>query len=184
MTVKEYIETTKKPYIKIGAKRGSAFIYCGDPKKFMEFEQEYNTAESERLINLAIKLESELKDFYPHYKKLFFKQYKEFKKDKADGGKNKNFKKYKTIAEYIKHLKKLRELDHKRLESSLARTIERRDTFTDISTREIKETYPSTLTNKYGFKDEIVLFKGYEAGKYWDLDEYENGGELGVVEYE
>lgn len=184
MTVKEYIETTKKPYIKIGAKNGSSFIFCGDPKKFMEFEQEYNPKERQRLISIVIKLENELENFYPNYKKIIFRQYKEYKKYKINGGNNKNFKKYKTVAEYVEHLKRLREKDYERLESSLKRNTKYRDIFTDISTREVKEVYPSILTNKYGFIDEIVLFKGYETGKYWDLDEYENGGELGVVEYE
>ena len=182
MIVKEYIQTTKKPYIKIGANKGDGFIYCGDPKEFIEFEQKYNAVELQRLIERVNKLERELAGFYPAYKRLMFRRYKDFKKDKANGGKNKHFKKYKTIADYIAYLKTLRIQDHKRLEKSLELAIKRRDTFTDIGTREVKEIYPSISVNKYGFKDEIVLFKGKESGSYWDLDEYENGGELGVNE--
>ena len=92
MIVKEYIQTTKKPYIKIGANKGSGFIYCGDPKEFIEFEQEYNEIERQRLIDLVNKLERELENFYPAYKRLMFRRYKDFKKDKANGGKDKSLR--------------------------------------------------------------------------------------------
>lgn len=180
MTVKEYIETTKAPYIKIGAKNGSSFIFCGTPKDFTEFEQHFNPREKKRLEDTEARLTNELINFYPNYKKIFFRQYKEFKKDKLNGGKNKNFKAFENIQEYLNHLKELREKDHYRLENSLSITKLRRENYTELNTRQVKEIYPSILTNKYGYKDEIILFKGYETGKYWDLDEYENDGELGA----
>ena len=182
MTVEEYIRNTKAPYIKLGAKDGNSFIYCGTPKDFIEFAADFTENEPIRLEENFKKLTHELKRFPAAYKRLMKRNYLAFKKDKIyppkEIDKKSDISKYKNAQEYVHYLVLTREMDHKKLVVRFNRAEKALKVYKPIMEREIVETYPSILTNKYGYKDEIVVMTGLEIGKYWDLDEYENGGEL------
>lgn len=182
MTVEEYIKSTKAPYIKLAAEKGTCFIFCGTPKDFLEFAADFTRNEPIRLEERVERLSKELKDFPTQYKKMMIKNYMKFKKDKIyppkEIDKKSEIARYKNAKAYVHHLVLLREMDHEKLIKALNNARRLIKHYKPIMERDIVETYPSVLVNKYGYKDEIVIMTGYENGKYWDLTEYENGGEI------
>ena len=136
----------------------------------------------ESLAETVDRCSTELKRFPQTYKRVMIESYKAYKKEKLNPpkkiDKTSEISKYKTAKDYVHHLIAVREATRERLKRALSKARYRLKTFKPLDGRRVIETYESVFTNKYGFKDEIVLVEGYEMGKFWDLDEYEAGGEI------
>ena len=180
MTVYDYLKD-KDGYIKIGAQKGSNFIFCGTADKFIEIEPEMSAAILHGLIKEKETVIREVEKIDEKYANTFARNIQAFQIDYLRGTKGLKreyrFRKYNSLYEYKEGLEKEKEKEENRLIKRIEFLTHRIEKFTPIRTREVREHYPSQITNRHGVKDEIVLFKGVESGKYWDLDEYENGVE-------
>lgn len=185
MTIREYINTgNKETYIKLGAKDGGAFIYCGkiaDAESFLKEYDDLYIARCENNLKIVTReLEILKSGGFKRTAERLIKEFKEYSKAKKKGGagfrKDKKLEPFKTLTEYKRHLKRYEQELLIKTEKRIDRLIKKIQSYTAILTREVVETYPSTLVNEDGFKDEIVLYKGEELGYSWDLTEFRRGG--------
>ena len=181
MKLEEFIQDYNEAYVKIGAHHGSGFIFCGLGKDFLGYEENYSIERREWLQKQIINNANQIRFYDAKQDALFLRNCNRFindlRKSKQDEKykRAKEFKDFATLDDYMESLKreryKLLERYYKR-EKTLTKMLDR---YTPIRDREVKEVYKSVLPNKYGVKDTIILYKGTESGKYWDITEFEEG---------
>lgn len=181
MTVEEYLNGSDADYIKLGAKGGQSFIFCGrleDAKKFLET---YDKPCVEKLHANLLRVIHEhallLNGGFNKTAERLIEQYKRYRQERKNGGaKNKKLEPFKTLTAYKRHLKKMDQEEIKRLERRIERCNKRLQNYTPILSREIVEIYQAILYNEDGATPTIIIFQGDEAGNSWDLTEFRNGG--------
>ena len=182
MTIQDLIDSGSRN-VKLGADRGSAFVYCGNIAEcdiqFLDKEitdgYKQNIENAERRIKT---LKAKPKD-YESYKKncetrliRAINQYKnkvEFAGGAVDETEIEKIREEHrpTPKKHQDYLLKI-ETDLKYARSQKRSNGRKLKEYTTISSREIKETYPSITE-----KATIVIFEGVEAGWAWDSREYE-----------
>ena len=173
MTVREYMKEDPEKYIKLGAQKGSGFIFCGQCKDFASFEKVYNKKELKRLQRLLKEIEDSLTGFRKKSEERLLRRVKDFANDQLDGTKKAEFVKFRNIEDFIKRVRESESAEYHRLTKQKEIVSMRIYFFTDVGERELMAFNDSITENSKGIRDEIVLFHGYEMGDYWDLDEIE-----------
>jgi hypothetical protein len=185
MTVKEYLDTNNALYIKLGAKSGQSFIYCGLSADARDFLETYDEPYKEKLHNNLLRAIHEhaqlINGSFNKVAERLIEQYKEYRRDRRKGGdaykKNKKLEAFKSLAAYKRHLKRLEQKEIVKAEIRIERYTKRFQNYTPILDRLIVDTYESILRNEDGYIDTIVIYEGDEAGIAWDLTEFRRGGQ-------
>jgi hypothetical protein len=184
MTIKEYLDNTKANYIKVGAKDGGGFIYCGkvsDAKSFLKEFDEPQLEKYEASLRAAKHDYEHLKSGgFASTKERLIEQYKQYRREKKKGGddfkKDKKLEPFKSLTAYKKYLEQLEQDLTIKAERRVERATKRIQNYTELLSRDVLKVYPSILENEDGFIDEIIIYKGDEAGNAWDLTEFRRGG--------
>lgn len=185
MTVKEYLDANNALYIKLGAKSGQSFIYCGLSADARDFLETYDEPYIEKLHNNLLRAIHEhaqlINGSFNKVAERLIEQYKEYRRDRRKGGdaykKNKKLEAFKSLAAYKRHLKRLEQKEIVKAEIRIERYTKRFQNYTPILDRKVIDTYESVLLNEDGFIDTIVIYEGDEAGIAWNLTEFRKGGQ-------
>ena len=177
MRVSEFInKLDADEYVKLGAKGGAGFIFCGQVKDFGEVSDGYNrvlkSSLTDKLHSAKTKLDHwETEEKSRKDKKLIlFKQYKEHHDAVV-----KAYEKFDTIEEFEEYLNKDAEKRLRNLKTRYFKLQKSYDNFTGINDRKIKDVHSSVLRNSHDEYDTIILFEGTEIGQWWTVEEYERG---------
>lgn len=155
MTLREY-KDTHKGNIKLGAKSGAAFIWCGDTEDldFDKLEKEFlsKTFELMTTAGRAVEFQKSI----PLDEKTY---------EAMNRGKKKSFE------DWVRGIQK----EIERRERYYARLQKRIETYGHFGDREVMSVYPSTIEPD----TEIVLIEGGECGRVWTTAEYKKGAANG-----
>lgn len=165
MTLKEAIEERKGQKVKIGS--GNGFIFCGEitddlPVLIDKLSEEEYSRITDRLKKLNNylsrfehfwnwKLENKMDEFYKnvHSKNLPIDMIQQKHKKLLD------------------QFEKAKAKDMRTTQNGIALLNKRISEWKPFTGRKVKEIYPSLEGG------EIIIFKGYESGKYWMYEEFE-----------
>lgn len=162
MILREYLEKNVGKRVKIGAQRGSSFIFADEIKKnTIDIIQDLSDRQYEKITNNLTRLQdkdTELEAFVEEAERLAEWEEKfDVSRDMRDATKL-YIAKYKGIAKTIK--------DQLRRANSIVSIWE------PYLDRQIMEKYKSIKE----YQTMIVLITGIETGNYWTIAEYRNGG--------
>lgn len=167
MKLGEYTETLNNIYVKLGANKGSGFIYCGTADQFGEFAKNFDVEYMAKLENSLAVQEANLRTIRPRWKRHIKGRMSSFiEKHKDD--KNLQSKLYKIARKGFRSKKKERCKLKKTIENYKNKIAE----YKPIAGREVLISYMSILENEDGYKDLIVIYEGKENAPAWDLTEY------------
>lgn len=169
--------------VKLGAKQGSAFVYCGDlqdinfPDLDKQITDHYKQSieNADKRIRILKNKPKDYASFETFCARQIIKETTQYKNKMELEGKKPSEAEIEKIKERYRPTPKKHREHLERIETELKsvrsnkRANERKlKDFTTIAGREIVETYPS-ITEK---KVTIVLYEGIENGFAWDSKEY------------
>ena len=173
MNLKEYLQTTNKKYIKVGSDKGNGgFVYCGTPDDVFEYLKGFDKEEKENLRITIRDTEARIKYLKDNdrFKELKDRRLEKFRSLKSKKDK-KDYYNAETEEEFLEKLEIWCKKEIVKCEKYLEHHKNRLENYTNVLTREVVEIYPSITTNIYDYREEIVIFEGYETRGYWTLKE-------------
>lgn len=169
MKLGEYMGTLKNIYVKLGANKGSGFIYCGTADQFGEFAKNFDVEYVAKLEHCLAVQENNLRTIRPRWKRHIKGRLNGYiEKHKDD--KNLQAKLVKIARKGFRSKKKERYKLQRTIENYKNKIAE----YKPIAGREVLTTYMSIMKNEDGYKDLIVIYDGNENALAWDLTEFRN----------
>lgn len=171
MNVKDTLITLDdKDYIKLGANKGSGFVFCGQVKDCKEYLQRFDAEYIKRLENQLHKKQLYLLNINGLWRRRITSKLKEY------AGRHENDKNLqdKLLAKSKKLLaKKWR--DREIASHSIANYKQKILSYTPINERPVLEMYKSLMLNEDYQRDIIIIYEGNENIPVWDLTEFRHG---------